>query len=160
MLKAAGSSDISVRMRRRGGQSNRARTAVKFMIEYYEERELQQIISSISKECLNLPPGQRGDHFVAIEQISSAHREPLFRSQLVCSIDPKVFECSDSTQGLKMLKSEIERSKENLRVEGEKTGEIQRKPKDSDRDVMQKKQYELLAAMIQKEPGIFKGALE
>jgi hypothetical protein len=60
--------NIYHQMRRRGGQSNRVRTAVKFMVEFYEERELRQIASSISKESLQLQPQQR--HGLCLERPS------------------------------------------------------------------------------------------
>jgi len=151
--------NIYHQMRRRGGQSNRVRTAVKFMIEFYDDRELKQMVTSLSRESLELPSGQRESHFLAIEQILSLNRESQFGNQLVCSIDPKVFKCGDSPYSLKVLKSEIEHSKVNIGKIGDSTEDKGQKLGDNDRNFINENVFEFLVEMIKDDPDLFENTL-
>ncbi|MDM8516754.1 AAA family ATPase [Desulfobacterales bacterium HSG16] len=98
--------NIYHQLRRRGSQSSRVRTAVKFMIDYYEERELQFMVNTISTESLDLGPDEREDHFLALEHILKSFNESQIQKRLIASIHPGVFECSDFSSSLKMLQQE------------------------------------------------------
>ncbi len=55
--------NIYYQLRRRGSQAGRVRTAVQFMIDYYEEKELQHMDGAMFGGSFDLPPGKREDHF-------------------------------------------------------------------------------------------------
>jgi len=99
--------NIYHQMRRRGGGQARVNTVVKFMVDYYEKKELCQIINNISKESLGLAPEERNDHLLAVQKLVEEYKEPDERVQMIQSIDSRIFDCPDSPSALKQLQQEI-----------------------------------------------------
>ncbi len=98
--------NIYHQMRRRGGQSGRVKTAVKFMINYYEDDKLCHMVNSISKECVKLTKGERRDHLEALDNLIDGCNDPEMKKRLISSLEPEIFNCHDKSPGLRLLRKE------------------------------------------------------
>ncbi len=151
--------NIYHQMRRRGGQSDRVKTAVKFMISYYEEDTLCHMVNSISKECVQLTEDERCDHFKVLEGLIIESKDPRIKKRLIHSIEPEMFNFYDKTPKLRLFREEMYDEKRNL-IEQKKrhfSNPINKKKL----DFIQKdaSSVTLLAKFIKRKPGIIEKAL-
>jgi tetratricopeptide (TPR) repeat protein len=69
-------------MRRRGTPSERVKSIVQFMVQFYEEKELVEVARHLTEEACHLPYGDRQYHFYAFEGIMRITSYPL-RSRII-----------------------------------------------------------------------------
>jgi tetratricopeptide (TPR) repeat protein len=90
-------------MRRRGGEANRVRAVVDFMVHMYDEEGLVDVTRAIVDEACRVDPETRKDHFAAFRSILEHTASPDARASLWSSIDPKFFHLEDTPSDIKNL---------------------------------------------------------
>lgn len=90
-------------MRRRGGEANRVRAVVEFMVHMYDKDGLVGVTRAIVDEACQSEPEVRKDHFAAFLSILERTGSPDARASLWMSIDPRFFQLEDAPSGIKDL---------------------------------------------------------
>ncbi len=93
-------------MRRRGAPSERVRAAVKFMVQFYEEKEILEITKRLGTEACQLACRDRRLHFHAFEGIRKAV-PPELRSRIIARSPKGFLAAEDQPESLRKLIEEI-----------------------------------------------------
>jgi len=82
-------------MRRRGQPSNRVRTAVAFMVQYYEGRDLTRAVGRLAREACNLSRQERQDHYWAYQRIVLQAPDPEQQKEILHATPECFFNVTD-----------------------------------------------------------------
>jgi tetratricopeptide (TPR) repeat protein len=89
-------------MRRRGAPSERVKAIIHFMVQFYEEKELFDIVLHLSKEACYLPAGDRQYHYCAFEGILKSI-PPELQEEILHSTAQDFLEAPDCPRSLQLL---------------------------------------------------------
>ena len=90
-------------MRRHGAPSQRVRAVVNFMVAFYAEEELLNVIGHIATEACKLRPEERTDHYFAYEQILQCNAIDRLREEIVRLAPPGFLDAADAPTSLRSL---------------------------------------------------------
>jgi tetratricopeptide (TPR) repeat protein len=95
-------------MRKRGHPSNRVRAAVRFMVQFYQGRQLVKSAARLAEEACRLEPNLRAEHYLAYEDILHACSEGL-RQEIVDGTPVEFFEAPDAPRPVRAF-AELKKS--------------------------------------------------
>jgi tetratricopeptide (TPR) repeat protein len=79
-------------MRRRGRPADRVRAFVRFMVQFYREESLVDMIAGIAREACLLGPDQRHDHYSAYAEVFSCGLGSRVCSKILRRTQPEFFQ--------------------------------------------------------------------
>jgi len=88
-------------MRRHGAPSQRVRAVVNFMVAFYGETELLDVIGRLAGEACDLPVDARADHYLAYEQILRCSSIDRLREKIMQLTPSEFLNATDVPDSLK-----------------------------------------------------------
>jgi tetratricopeptide (TPR) repeat protein len=92
-------------MRRRSHPSSRVQAAVTFMVNFYQDDELINVISKFTNEACLLNPSERADYYYAYQGIWNKIQHPEVREKLLAATPEDFFNAPDAPNSLRQLLS-------------------------------------------------------
>ena len=87
-------------MRRHGARSQRVRAVVNFMVAFYKETELLDVVHRLADEACQLSPEARADHYLAYEQILRCSSTNRLREKIMQLTPSDFFDAADVPNSL------------------------------------------------------------
>lgn len=90
-------------MRRRGRPADRVRAFVRFMVQFYRDDSLVDIVAGIAREACLLGPDQRQDHYSAYAEVLGCGLDSRLCSKILMRTQPEFFQDKHAPQTVRRL---------------------------------------------------------
>jgi len=90
-------------MRRRGRPADRVRAFVRFMVQFYREDSLVEMVAGIAREACLLGPDQRQDHYSAYTEVLGCGLDSQLCSKILGRTQPEFFQDKHAPRPVRRL---------------------------------------------------------